>query len=197
MKRIFSIILILAMTLATLPALAEPTSEAEVENYVGKWMTSGAYGDLEGNITLYTRYILLAKNGTYLEYEAQDLDFFMGGIWELENGLCVTKEDDWPYVMTLQDGKMIDNYGGIYEYIDSPSMADEMLPFLGTWEATKLVLDAGEFKPEDMGYGGRLTLMEDNSCELTWTGSSGSETERLSGFVVEGFLVIMDPTAER
>ena len=196
MKRLFSIILALIMTLATLSVLAEPAAEATVEDYVGKWKSSGAAGDAEGNTTFYTSYVLLAKNGTYLHYliEAQDLDFFfMGGTWELENGLCILTNDN--YVMALQDGQMVmkfDQYDDVYEYEDSPSMADELLPFLGTWEATKLVANSQEFKPEAMGIGLSLTLTEDNSCEFTVNQNGNSETEHLSGFVVEGFLVIMN-----
>ena len=97
--------------------------------------------------------------------------------------------------MALQDGQMVmkfDQYDDVYEYEDSPSMADELLPFLGTWEATKLVANSQEFKPEAMGIGLSLTLTEDNSCEFTVNQNGNSETEHLSGFVVEGFLVIMN-----
>ena len=195
MKRLFSIILALIMTLATLSVLAEPAAEATVEDYVGKWKHSDAYGDAEGNTTFYTSYVLLAKNGTYLMYEAQDLVFFRGGTWELENGLCILTNDN--YVMALQDGQMVmkfDQYDDVYEYEDSPSMADELLPFLGTWEVTKVVSNSQEFKPEAMGIGLSLTLTEDNSCEFTVNRYGDSNTEQVSGFVVEGLLVFINPT---
>ena len=194
MKRLFLILLALVMTLATLSVLAEPAAEATMEDYVGKWKNNGAYGDAEGNTTLYTSYVVLAKNGTYIMYEAQDMDFFMGGTWELENGLCILTKHT--YVMALQDGQMVmkfDKYDDIYEYEDSPSMADEMLPLLGTWEVTKLAMYEQEFKPEAMGIGMSLTLTEDNSCEFTINMNGNSNTEQVSGFVVEGLLVIMNP----
>ena len=187
------------LSAVTPSVLAEPAAEATVEDYVGKWKHSDAAGDAEGNITFYTSYVLLAKNGTYLKYhvyEAQDLDFFFrGGTWELENGLCILTKHN--YVMALQDGQMVmkfDQYDDVYEYVDSPSMADELLPFLGTWEATKLVVNSQEFKPEAMGIGLSLTLTEDNSCEFTENQNGNSKTEQVSGFVVEGLLVIINPT---